>query len=77
MSLLIAVAIFFFFFWFIPGIVASSRHHRQRVAIWVLTILLGWTVVAWVAALVWACTSDVDNSWHYKVKPMDMSKLKA
>jgi hypothetical protein len=34
------------------------RDHRQWLAIVVLDLLLGWTLVGWVAALVWACTAD-------------------
>ena len=45
-------------FYLLPGVVASSRRHPQRGAIWILTICLGWTLVGWVAALVWACTNS-------------------
>lgn len=41
----------------LPGIVASSRRHHNLNAIWILNILLGWTFIGWVGALVWACTS--------------------
>jgi hypothetical protein len=41
----------------VPGIVASNRKHPQASAIWVLTLFLGWTLVGWVAALVWANTT--------------------
>jgi len=44
--------------YFIPAIVASSRGHSQAGAIWVLNILLGWTLIGWVGALVWACTNS-------------------
>jgi hypothetical protein len=41
----------------LPGIVGQNRHHHQRTAIWVLNIFLGWTVLGWIAALVWASTA--------------------
>jgi hypothetical protein len=44
--------------YFIPAVVAVRRHHRQRLAITVLNVLLGWTLIGWVVALVWACTAD-------------------
>jgi Superinfection immunity protein len=47
--------------YFIPTIVAARRLHRNRLAILMLNIFLGWTLIGWVAALVWACTSDVDR----------------
>lgn len=37
-----------------PGIVATTRHHRQAPAIWALTVLTGWTGIGWIGALVWA-----------------------
>ncbi len=46
--------------YFIPCWVAISRKHRSQLAIGVLNILLGWTVLGWILALVWSCTSNVD-----------------
>jgi len=43
--------------YFIPAIVASSRNHHQQTAIFILNLLLGWTVLGWICALVWACTA--------------------
>lgn len=40
--------------YFAPSIVAFEGKHRDRVAIAVLNIFLGWTFVGWVIALVWA-----------------------
>jgi len=47
--------------YFFPWIVAGIRHHRNEGAIAVLNIFLGWTGVGWVAALVWACTTDASD----------------
>lgn len=41
----------------LPGIVASLRGHHQAAAIWVLTVLLGWSGLGWAAAMVWAFTA--------------------
>lgn len=41
----------------LPALVASSRNHHQKAAIWILNIFLGWTLLGWVGALVWASTS--------------------
>ena len=38
----------------IPFIVASSRAHPQKMPILILNIFLGWTLLGWVGALVWA-----------------------
>jgi hypothetical protein len=44
-------------FYFLPTIIAWVRGHYNRVAILALNLLLGWTVVGWVVALVWSFTN--------------------
>jgi Na+-driven multidrug efflux pump len=43
--------------YFLPAIFATLRRHRQTLAIFMLTLLLGWTMLGWIAAMVWASTS--------------------
>ena len=43
--------------YFFPSIIAFSRRHHNAVAIFILNLLLGWTFLGWVAALVWSFTS--------------------
>jgi hypothetical protein len=43
--------------YFIPTVIAAVRSHHNAGAICVLNLLLGWTVLGWVAAIVWACTA--------------------
>lgn len=40
----------------LPSLVAARRKHNNEHAIVALNILLGWTLLGWVAALVWALT---------------------
>lgn len=40
--------------YFAPAIIAQSRRHRHVNAIAMLNLLLGWTFLGWVAAIVWA-----------------------
>jgi hypothetical protein len=40
----------------IPTIVAGHRKHHNRDAIALLNVLLGWTVIGWIVAAVWALT---------------------
>jgi len=42
----------------LPGLVSISNKKRQNSAIWTLNILLGWTLIGWVVALVWAMMKD-------------------
>jgi hypothetical protein len=41
----------------LPALIASGRHHHNAGAIWALTILLGWTMLGWLIALIWSLTS--------------------
>jgi len=50
--------------YFVPAIVAHSREHNNAAAITVTNLFLGWTFIGWVAALIWASTSNV-----YKYEP--------
>lgn len=45
----------------LPGIIASVRTHKNSTAIWVLTVILGWTGLGWVVALVWSFTNQNDR----------------
>jgi hypothetical protein len=42
--------------YFLPTLVATSRGHPNRAAIFALNFLLGWTFLGWVVALVWSLT---------------------
>ena len=61
---LLAHFIFFPFFgfgfvmYFIPSIVALARNKRDTFLIFLLNLFLGWSIVGWVIALVWALRSD-------------------
>src|SRR6266576_5002022 len=54
--LLIAVSLFIYF---IPYIVATQNKKQNAGAIGALNFFLGWTLVGWVVALVWAMSKDV------------------
>lgn len=40
-----------------PSTTAFARGHHNTMAIAVLNILLGWTFIGWVVAMVWASTA--------------------
>jgi T4 superinfection immunity protein len=42
--------------YFFPAIV--GRNKRDAAAIFVVNFLLGWTVIGWFVALIWACMAD-------------------
>jgi len=41
----------------LPTIVAGLRGHHNTLAICVTNVLLGWVVIGWIVALIWACTA--------------------
>jgi len=43
-----------FAFYCAPMIVAFARRHNRAKAIGLLNLLAGWSVLGWIAALVWA-----------------------
>lgn len=43
-----------FFIYFVPSIIAYANNHRNVLAIFVLNLFLGYTLVGWVLALIWA-----------------------
>ena len=42
--------------YFVPSVVAFVRHHHNQWAIFALNLLLGWTLLGWIGALVWSLT---------------------
>lgn len=45
------------FLYFLPTFIANERRHHQGAAIFVLNLLLGWTAIGWIAALIWSATA--------------------
>jgi hypothetical protein len=45
--------------YFLPTVIAFYRNKANKIAIFVLNFLLGWSVVGWVVALVWALSRQV------------------
>ena len=44
--------------YFLPTIVARSNKHSKKGAILLLNILVGWTLIGWIACFIWA---SIDN----------------
>jgi Superinfection immunity protein len=59
----------------LPTVIASLRGHRQQGAIFALNLLLGWTLIGWVAALVWGLTNSQppaaqqQPAYYHEVEP--------
>jgi hypothetical protein len=44
--------------YFLPSIIALARSKRDILGIVLLNFFLGWTMIGWVVALVWALKTD-------------------
>lgn len=50
---------FGFVMYFLPSIIALIRSKRDLLSIFLLNFFLGWTMIGWIIALVWAAKADV------------------
>jgi hypothetical protein len=55
---------FGFVMYFLPSLIALVRDKRDILAIVLLNFFLGWTVIGWVVALVWALKTDTVVVYH-------------
>jgi hypothetical protein len=60
-GLVIAWVVGFGLMYFVPLIIAMVRKHRQTGAIAAVNVLLGWTMIGWVIAFVWACMNPAGS----------------
>ena len=63
-AFIVAVAIYA-----LPTLLAWSMGSPQRIAITLLDVLLGWTILGWMAALVWAIMSGNGGSFDEDPPP--------
>ena len=51
---IVVIGLIAFCIYFLPSFIAFGRAKKQLLAIFVINLLLGYTVLGWVGALVWA-----------------------
>jgi len=44
--------------YFLPTLIALIRGHLSGLAIFLLNLFLGWTLIGWLIALIWSCTGN-------------------
>ena len=54
----------------LPSVVAAIRRHPSGGAIFILNLLLGWTVLGWVVALIWSATGERGGGQPASPAPM-------
>lgn len=64
-SIFLAVVIIMYF---IPWMIAGGRNHPQIGSIAVINVFLGWTLVGFVIALAWACSSVDKKRTRFKTE---------
>jgi hypothetical protein len=57
---LIAVTLLYF----LPTVIALSRGHLSALAIFLLDLFLGWTVLGWLIAFIWSCTGNTAANFY-------------
>jgi hypothetical protein len=52
--------------YFAPSIIAKEQNPKRSLgAIFALNLILGWTVIGWIVALIWALTKDREPTIIY------------
>jgi len=46
--------ILIFSLYFLPSLIASLRQHKNILAVFLLNLVLGWTFLGWILALIWS-----------------------
>ena len=59
---------FLILLYFLPAII--GRDKRDAAGIFLLNLFLGWTVIGWVIALIWACTAEPNRTVQWVHVPV-------
>lgn len=47
-----------FLVYFLPTIIAVLRERHDKISIFLVNLFLGWSLIGWIVALIWACKRD-------------------
>jgi hypothetical protein len=50
----------------LPSFVAALRKQNAALDIMIINLWLGWTIIGWIVALVWACNLNVEPNAGYE-----------
>ncbi|MBS9781712.1 MAG: superinfection immunity protein [Gammaproteobacteria bacterium] len=56
------IVIFICLIYLIPTFIAHNRKHHNTLAIFLTNLLLGFTIIGWIAALIWSVTKPPQNN---------------
>ncbi len=64
----VIIIILLIFVYFLPALVANGGNHSKALAITLLNIFLGWTLLGWVIALIWAVSEENPKKGNIPLK---------
>ena len=65
------------YLYFLPYLIANKKAHPQTRAIYILNIFAGWTIIAWIIALIWANTEPKPQTFVQQTSlPSNADELK-
>lgn len=50
-----------FLIYWLPALLAYKWKHNNRGAILATNFFLGWTILGWIGAFIWACTDNLEE----------------
>jgi uncharacterized RDD family membrane protein YckC len=53
--------------YFFPTIVAILRGAKKQAGIVIINLILGWTLLGWVIALVWAVSAETKHEYKQRI----------
>ena len=56
MGVILGIAVYFF-----PTIFARFRFKKDILAIFLLNLFFGWSIIGWIICLIWAAKHDIDS----------------
>lgn len=68
----LGILIILMLLYFLPAILAEARGCKASNAICVLNLFLGWTILGWVAAMVWAFAAVTKKEQMQELTPRDI-----
>ena len=46
------------FLYFVPSVIANKNKHRHTIIIFVINLFFGWSIIGWIAMLIWALSDN-------------------
>jgi len=57
-------------FYFLPSVIANQRETNHLGTIFLINLVFGWTVLGWIAALIWAIVEKPDSEQPIAPPPL-------